>query len=105
MIPCICVDAHNRPPDFPQNKWVKQDEQYHITFVTRCLPQNVLAYSLYEKPLNADCMPWQYFVSTRFGLTKEAMEQVIQMYKDLKEAISDKDMKELFDNSKLTATP
>lgn len=101
MIPCICLDDKNKPADLPASKWIKEEDQYHVTFVTRCLPQNVLGFSLYEKPLGEDTMPYQYFISTRFGFTKENGEALMQMYKDLGEAISDKEMKELFENSNL----
>lgn len=101
MIPCICIDDKNRPADFPLSKWVKEDEQYRITAVYLCLPQKVLGYSLYEKPCGPECHPYQYFISTRFALTKEDSERVMQMFKDQGEAMSDKDLQELFKNSNL----
>jgi len=101
MIPCFCINDKNKPAQVPKEKWVVQDERYHITYVTRVLPQNVLAYFIYEKPLTEDCLPFEFFLSTRFALTKENCEKVMQMYRELGELISGEEMKELFENSNL----
>ncbi len=58
MIPCTCIDDQNKPNDFPSSRWVKKGEKYHITFTVICLPQKVLAYSIYEKPLDKECYPY-----------------------------------------------
>lgn len=99
MIPCTCIDDKNRPADFPLNRWVKEGDKYRITALYICLPQNVLGYSIYEKPCTEDCYPYQYFLSTRFSVTKEAAQQLLQMLKDQAESLSDEQIKQLFKNS------
>jgi hypothetical protein len=98
MILCKCIDDSNRPGDFPLSKWVKEGEEYHITYAVRLLPQNVLGYSLYEKPIGPECFPYEYF--TRFAIRDEDVEALEKMYVDIGESISLKDMKKLFGSIK-----
>lgn len=102
MIECRCIDDKNRPSDLPLSKWVKEEEKYHITFVTLCLPQKVFGYSLYEKPLGPECSPYEYFISTRFAVKKEDIEKIIQLYNDIAGvALSETQVKEILENSNL----
>ena len=101
MIPAKCVDASNMPRRFPKDKWVVEGEKYKINYVCRVIPQNVLAYSLYEKPLDKSCYPYEYFLATRFAVRDEDVEKIIEMYRDLGENISEQEMQELLRNSDL----
>lgn len=101
MIPCLCINDRMKPSGLPQNKWVVKDEEYRITYVCRAMPQNVLAYSLYEKPLDKSCYPYEYFLSDRFSVRPEDVQSVIDMYMELGEDISEQQMKELLENSEL----
>ena len=101
MIPCLCVDDKNRPNDIPTSKWVKKNDEYHVTYVVRVLPQNVLGVSLYEKPLGPSCAPYEYFLATRFIFTEEGKKALLELYLELGEAISDDALKELLENSNL----
>lgn len=100
MIPCICIDDTARPNDISLPKWVKKGEQYHIIYTVICLPQNVLAFSLYEKPLDESCYPYQYFVSTRFAVKAEDIKALIELVKDCNDSAMI-DIDELMRNSNL----
>jgi hypothetical protein len=100
MIPCTCINAKNKPNDIPKSKWVKEGEQYHITYTVVCLPQNVLAFSLYEKPLDETCYPYEYFISTRFGVKPEDIEALMELVKDCTDTAG-MDINELMKNSNL----
>ncbi len=100
MIPCIRINSQNRPKEIPLNKFVVEGEKYHITFIALCLPQNILAFSIYEKPLNESNAPYEYFGGYRFGIAKEDLEAFFQMCKDCHD-LNDLDIEMLIENSKL----
>lgn len=100
MIPCIAVDASNRPGDFPLSKWIKKNEQYHITWVVHVKPQNELAFSLYEKPLGKECYPYEYFLAKRFAVRPEDVEALREMF-TLENDVGEDMMKEIFENSNI----
>jgi len=101
MIIAKVIDAKNRPNDIPLSKWLVYDDDVHITYVTRCLPQNVLAFSIYEKPLDETCAPYEYFTSTRFAIRDEDVQKVIDLYNELGEVLPEGVMQELLENSNL----
>jgi hypothetical protein len=82
MVKCICIDDENRPAQIPASKWVKKDNEYHITFVAFCLPQSIQGLSLYELPLDESCSPYQYFKASRFAIHKEDWDAFIELCKD-----------------------
>lgn len=100
MINCTAINSKGRPNEIPVEKWIELGEKYRIVFVCRCLPQNVLAYGLYEKPLDG-CAPYEYFDSRRFGIAPEDVQKVIDPYKELGEALPEGVMGELLENSNL----
>jgi len=40
MCTAICISDKNRPKEIPQNKWLKEGQEYEIIFTTLCKPQN-----------------------------------------------------------------
>lgn len=100
MIPCVCIDDSFRPNEVPINSWVKKDNEYHITYTVICLPQNVLAFSLYEKPLDKTCYPYEYFISTRFAIKPEDIEALMELVRGCTETAG-MDLNELMKNSNL----
>lgn len=101
MIPCICIDDSNRPNDIPLSKWVKKHDHYHITYIVVALPQNMLSYSLYEKPLDESCYPYEYFSASRFAIKEEDIDRFMELVKDCIE-IKDINLEELMNNNNLT---
>ena len=100
MIPCQCIDDSFRPNEIPLKRWVKKGEEYHVTYTAVCLPQNVFAFSLYEKPLDESCYPYKYFISTRFAIKPEDMEALMELVKGCTETAG-MDLNELMRNSNL----
>lgn len=99
MIPCICINDKDRPKEIPASQWVKQGGEYHITFIAYCLPQKLLAFSLYERPL-VGTDPYEYFNAERFGIHEKDLEAFKQMCKDTRE-LDDFDVMEAIENSSL----
>lgn len=81
MIPCICIDASNKPSDIPLSKWVVEGEIYNIIYVT-VLPGNpspMLAFMLHEVDLDDSCFPYQYYSANRFALNVEHTEMIANL--------------------------
>jgi hypothetical protein len=100
MIPCVCIDDSGKPENIPQSKWVKRGEKYHITYSVICFPQKVLAFSIYEKPMDETCFPYQYFISTRFAVAPEDLEKLIELVNGCNDT-AQLDLNELLKNSNL----
>jgi len=77
MVKCICINDKNRPSKIPQNKWLKEGEEYTIIFTLMVLPQKTLAVQLEEIDLDESCMPYEFFLANRFAFTKEELEKLI----------------------------
>lgn len=77
MVKCICINDKNRPSKIPQEKWLKEGEEYTIIFTLIVLPQKTLAVQLDEIDLDESCMPYEFFLANRFAFTKEELEKLI----------------------------
>ena len=77
MVKCICINDKNRPSKIPQEKWLKEGEEYTIIFTLMVLPQKTLAVQLEEIDLDESCMPYEFFLANRFAFTKEELEKLI----------------------------
>tara|TARA_R110000868_G_scaffold17893_2_gene78029 strand:- start:176 stop:484 length:309 start_codon:yes stop_codon:yes gene_type:complete len=82
MIPCICIDATNKPNDIPNNKWLKKNQEYHVIYTITVLPQKQLAFHLAEIELDETCYPYQYFLANRFAFTEENLLLLMELIKD-----------------------
>jgi hypothetical protein len=85
MIPCICIDDKGRPGDFPLSKWIKEQQEYHVTSVITVLPQNELGVTLSEIELDVTCYPYKFFLAKRFGFTKENFQKLIELVQNTNE--------------------
>jgi hypothetical protein len=94
MVPVICIDDKNIPKEIPPHKRVKEGQEYNITEVAFCKPQNVSGISLYELPLGEESEPYLYWQFKRFAIREEdipKLEELIEACNSLGE----------FDTSKL----
>jgi hypothetical protein len=77
MVKCICINDKNRPSKIPQEKWLKEGEEYTIIFTLIVLPQKTLAVQLDEIDLDESCMPYEFFLANRFAFTQDELEKLI----------------------------
>jgi hypothetical protein len=82
MVKCICINDKNRPSKIPQEKWLKEGEEYTIIFTLIVLPQKTLAVQLEEIDLDESCMPYEFFLANRFAFTQEELEKLIEFIKE-----------------------
>jgi hypothetical protein len=93
MVKCICINDKNRPSKIPQNKWVKEGEEYTIIFTLIVLPQKTLAVQLEEIDLDKSCMPYEFFLANRFAFTQEELEKLIAFIEECNDiSLSIKDL-------------
>ena len=67
MVACICIDDSKKPNIIPKDKWVIKGNKYHITHVYYHPNQGIRGCSLYERPLDESCKPYETFKLSRFG--------------------------------------
>lgn len=77
MVKCICINDKNRPSKIPQEKWLKEGQEYTIIFTLIVLPQKTLAVQLEEIDLDESCMPYEFFLANRFAFTQEELDKLI----------------------------
>src|SRR5574343_1227810 len=101
-VKCLCIDAKNRPEVIPTNKWVLEGEEYHITHIYLHTLQEggIQGVTLYEKPLDESCAPYESFRLTRFAFTKDWITQLIELMKLCSE-LNDFDIEQLIEESEL----
>src|SRR5579875_1615531 len=86
MIDCICIDDTNRPKEIAADKWVKEGEAYKITHVYIHVNQGgIQGVTLYEKPLDESCKPYETFKLARFAIHKEDLDAFIELCKSCAE--------------------
>lgn len=81
MVKCKCVNDSNMPVEFPISKWVKKDNEYHITHVYYHVEQGISGVELSEINLN-DCYPFVSFKMDRFAISMEDLEKLLELIKD-----------------------
>jgi len=78
---CICIDDKGKPLEIPQNKWVKQDELYHITHIFIMKQQNnIQGVELAEFDIS-ECVPYNCYRLTRFAIDVEDLKKFVEMLK------------------------
>ena len=82
MIKCICINDKNRPSKIPENKWVKEGQEYTIIFTLIVYPQKTLAVQLDEIDLDESCMPYSFFLANRFAFSKEDIGKLVDFIEE-----------------------
>lgn len=100
MIKCICIDDKNKPVEISSSSWVKVDESYNITHIYYHPNQGIQGCSLYEKPLGENCAPYESFKLSRFAISADDLEKLIELIKNCTE-LNDIDIKTLIEESQL----
>jgi hypothetical protein len=78
MIKCICINDKNKPKEIPESKWVKKGEEYTVIFTIMVMPQRELALQLDEIDLDESCMPYEYFLATRFAFDEDDVMELLE---------------------------
>lgn len=94
MIKCLCIDDTNLPP-IPDYRKVKKEETYHITHIYKMVNQrNIIGCDLYEKPMGEDCKPYEHWRLSRFAISADDIERILQLAKDCA-GLNDLDIEEI----------
>jgi hypothetical protein len=83
----ICINAKNRPKDFPEHLWlVERVEVYTVTRVERMVRQgNTLGFVLKERELVG--LPYSSFLALRFRPATKRDEELIKEAESLLEEL------------------
>lgn len=100
MIPCICINDKEKPEEVCPTEWVKQGNEYNITHVYFHPMQGIQGCELKEVKLTQKSYPYEAYALSRFGVTPENMERLIQMMLDCSE-LNKVDIEKLLEESKL----
>lgn len=95
-IRAICIDDKNRPKQIPADKWVKQKQQYHITWIYKMVNQKgIQGVSLAEHDIS-DCDPYNCYRLTRFAIHIDDLPALVELMKTCTE-LSDVDINKLIE--------
>lgn len=78
-VPCICINAKNRPKEVPPQMWISEGMEYTITHVAVMLKQNRLQGCLLKEVQLKGCDPYEYYALARFGVTLENLEKLMEL--------------------------
>lgn len=81
MIKTKCINDRHRPNDFPISKWLKKDNEYHITHVYYHPEQQIQGVEIAEINMK-DCYPYVSFKIDRFAIAMEDLEKLLELIKD-----------------------
>lgn len=100
MIDCICVDSANRPKEVDMSEWITKGMKYKISHVYYHPGQGIQGCELREVRLTKKSLPFGSYRLSRFAVTKEGYNALVQMMKDCSE-LNDFDIYKAIRESKL----
>jgi len=78
-IPCVCIDAKNKPYEIPDSKWLIENQEYHITHVYKQLQQNgIKGVEIAEHDIS-ECVPFNCYRLDRFAFKPENISKLIEL--------------------------
>lgn len=80
-IPCICIDARNKPDIIPLKNWINKGLEYHITHVYYYSKQGIQSVTLDEVRLGPESAPYEGYALSRFAFTPENLYKLIELMK------------------------
>lgn len=83
-VPCICIDAKNKPKEIPLNMWSSEGIEYHIIHVYYLRSQGIQGVELEEVKLK-NCDPYNSYRITRFAFRVEDVVKLIELMKECTE--------------------
>ena len=74
----VCVDDKNKPKEVPQSAWVQYGERYTVVKVDLLSSHKSIGFKLQEIELPEESFPYEYFDASRFILSDESEEYLIE---------------------------
>lgn len=96
-IRCICIDDKNRPKEVPANKWPKEQQLYHITYIYKQMKQPGVVQGVTLAEIDVSmCAPYNCFRLTRFAIHQDDLPALIELMKTCTE-MTDVDINKLLE--------
>lgn len=74
----ICLNNDNKPDGIPTSSWLERGKKYTVTEVAKMRVQGgILGFKLAELNID-DCIPYQFFAASRFGLPIQPKQEWAQ---------------------------
>lgn len=78
-IRAICINDKNKPKEIPQQKWVKEQEPYHITHIYKQVNQDsIQGVELAEFDIS-DCKPYNCYRMSRFAIHIDDIDKLREL--------------------------
>ena len=77
-VPCICINAKNRPKEVPAKMWISEGIEYHITHVSFLKRQGIQGVELKEVKMKG-CEPYEFYQLNRFAFTLANIEKLMEL--------------------------
>ena len=97
-VPCLCIDAKNKPLEILPQNWISEGIEYHITHVYYYPKQGIQGVLLEE--VKTKCEKYDSYRITRFAFTEEGLKQLIELMKACTE-LNEVDINKLIEESQL----
>lgn len=97
-VPCLCIDAKNRPSEILPQNWISEGFEYHIIHIYYYPKQGIQGVLLQE--VSTKCTKYDSYRLTRFAFTEEGLEQLKKLI-SLCTELNDVSINELIEESKL----
>ncbi len=99
-VPCLCIDAKNRPQEIPLNKWISEGIQYTILHIGTTVNRKILTCTLLEVTLDETCKPYDGYRLDRFAFKEEDIPKLLELMKSCSE-LNGLNINELLEESQL----
>ena len=100
MIKATCINSKNKPAEVQLSEWINEGWQYTITHVFYHPKQGIQGCALREVRLTAKSTPYESYALSRFGVTPQELDKLIQMVIACSE-LNDIDVRKLIEESNL----
>ena len=94
MIKCICINAKGKPTIIPEEKWVKENNTYHIIHIGTTIGGRIMCCTLSEINLGKQYYPYEGFRLERFAFNEKDLPALFELMKKCAE-LNNVDINEL----------
>lgn len=98
-VPCICINAKNRPKEVPPQMWISEGIEYRITHIYYMKKQGIQGVLLKEVQIK-NCPPYEAYQLQRFAFAEENFKKLIELI-SLCTELNNVDIEKLLEESNL----
>lgn len=101
MIPCICIDAKNKPSEILIQNWISEGMKYHIIHVFKQMNKEQLGIKgVLLREVNTKSEKYNCYRLDRFAFTEKSIEDLIELM-NICTGLDEVNIKQLIEESDL----